>query len=129
MTAPWLTELLTAKGILSEQGLTRTARIRTHKPCHMPCLAGIDDNGLDTWCDLAELHPHGEAHALLEDRWTYDLAGTQLCHRNAGRITWQPAATPGGRPVFAQHHCHDPIPATWTVPPQPATPHRTEQPW
>jgi hypothetical protein len=90
----------------------------------MPTLAGIDDLGLDTWCDLGELTPHGEAHALLDSRWTYELADPQLVHRTTIHITWQPAATSGRRPVFAQHRCHAPIPAAWTIPspaPQRAT--------
>lgn len=121
MTMPrWLTDMLIAKGAMSETGLTWRAGIRTHRLCRMPCLAGIDDNGLDTWCDLGELHSSGEAHALLEGRWTYDLhAGTQLCYRNADRIAWQPAGT-GRNPVLAEHRCQHPIPAAWTMPPQPA---------
>ena len=122
----WLTKMLLDKGVISEHGLTRNAAIRTHKPCRIPTLAGIDDTGFDTWCDLAELDPHGEAHALLDGRLTYDLyAGRLLCHRTPSRITHAPAGqarTRDDRPVFAEHRCHHPIPATWCVPPLPAQP-------
>lgn len=123
-TPPWLIRMLTEQGHISDTGLTRNATIRTHKPCHHPTLAGIDDIGFDTWCDLAELHPQGEANALLDGRWTFDLyASRLLCHRTPNRITHAPAGqhhTRDYRPVFAEHRCHQPIPATWAIPPTPA---------
>ena len=125
----WLRATLIDKGILTDTGLTRTARIHTHRPCHMPTLAAIDDHGLDTWCDLAELTTTGELHALLTGRPTWDLHATRtLCARSTPRrIAYWPAGTPD-HPVFAEHRCHHPIPNTWTVPPtpQPATPPTTK---
>jgi hypothetical protein len=121
----WLTDMLIAKGAMSESGLTRTARIRTHKPCHLPTLAGYDNDtcALDTWCDLAELTLAGEVHALLAGRTTYELATERLYRRDHWTITGRPA---GGRtPVFAEHQCHAPIPATWAITRPPAPPAKT----
>lgn len=121
----WLQDMLIAKGAISETGLTRTAGIRTHKPCRMPTLAGYDADtcAFDTWCDLAELTTAGEVHALLDGRHTYELDINRLHRRDHWIISGRPA---GGRtPVFAEHRCHQPIPATWTVPPQPASAPRT----
>jgi hypothetical protein len=118
----WLKTMLIDQGRLSETGLTRRARIRTHKPCHLPTLAGYDADtcALDTWCDLAELTLAGEVHALLAGRTTYELTTERLYRRDRWTITGRPA----GRmtPVFAEHRCHAPIPATWAVPPLPAQP-------
>lgn len=123
MTAPWLTQMLLDKGVMSQAGLTRNAAIRTHKPCRTPCLAGIDDIGYDTWCDLGELTPTGEVNALLEDRRTFDLhAQRLLCRRFASRIAYAPAGRDTGRPVFAEHRCDAPIPDAWRQPPPPRTP-------
>jgi len=129
VTAAWITQMLIDKGIVSEGGLTRKARIQTHRPCRMPCLAAIDDLGLDTWCDLAELTPQGELDSLLEGRHTWHLhAGTDLCHRGRMRIAWSSA---GDRslPVFAEHRCDQPIGRERSMPAEPPAPVRQEKPW
>jgi hypothetical protein len=112
----WLAQALRDKGILTDQGLTRTARIRTCPTCHVPTLAGIDDTGLDTWNDLAELHATGEAHALLDHRRTHWIHAGQLVHRDQWTIRARPAGHPTSPTVLPEHRCHQPIPATWCTP-------------
>ncbi|MDP1877991.1 MAG: hypothetical protein Q8M17_10610 [Actinomycetota bacterium] len=113
----WLRSMLQAKGVISETGLTRNAGIRTHRPCHAACIAGIDDNGFDTWTDPTELTPTGELQALLDGRRTWDLhAHRALTLRTSISIQHRPAGNPA-RPVLAQHRCHQPIPSSWAMPP------------
>lgn len=122
MTDRWLAEMLVAKGVMSESGLLFRAGVRTHRPCRRACLAGIDDSGLDTWCDLRELSRDGELHALLAGRRTWDLyAGRGLTIRRSSAIAYRPAGD-RRRPVFAEHRCHQPLPADWCLPP--ATSHQ-----
>ncbi len=114
---PWLRSMLEAKGVISAQGLTSKARIHTHRPCGIPTLAGFDNHtaALDAWCDLAQLSPTGEALALLDNRRTYRLwNGTELRRRDRWTIPGHPPTE--NLPVFAEHRCHQPIPATWTIP-------------
>lgn len=117
----WMRSMLEAKGVISAQGLTATARIHTHRPCGIPTLAGFDDHvaALDAWCDLAQLSTLGEALALLDHRRTYQLWNDSHLRR---RDRWNiPGHPPSERvPVFAEHRCHAPIPATWCLPPTPA---------
>lgn len=137
MSAPmptWMKQMLIDKGVLTEQGLSRKARILTHRPCGIPTLAGIDSDrcGLDAWCDLAEIHAYGEAMALLSGRRTYELWGGRLGHRDHWMIQGRPAG--GTRyPVFAEHRCHEPIPTDWIHPskpaPQPTARNLEEIPW
>lgn len=108
----WLSEALIDKGILTAQGLTRTARVRTH-PCGVPCLAGIDDNGLDAWCELAEITTLAEAHALLDDRTTYRIHAAQLVRRDQWHIRAHPASD---EPTLVEHRCHASLPADWIAP-------------
>lgn len=132
--AAWMRQMLIDKGVLTEQGLSRKARIRTHRPCGLPTLAGIDSDlaGLDAWCDLGELHAYGEAMALISGRRTYELWGGRLGHRDQWQIQGRPAGS-SRHPVFSEHRCHDPIPPDWITPSKPA-PIRTarnleEIPW
>ena len=116
MNGNWLTEMLIAKGVMSESGLTRNAGIRTHRPCQTACVAGIDDSGFDTWCELREITRDGELQALLDGRHTWDLhAGRGLTVRGSLAIRHRPAQTPG-RPVLVEHRCGQPIPASWIAP-------------
>ena len=124
MRQTWLTSMLVDKGVMSEGGLTRRAKLLAHPPCHFPTLAGLDADrcALDAWCDLGELTLEGEALALLDGRRTYELHGGRLSPRDRWCIPGRPA----GRsrwPVLAEHRCHDPIPAAWCIPhrPEPAT--------
>jgi hypothetical protein len=119
MTGDWLVAMLVAKGAMSESGLTFRAGLRTHRPCRGLTVAGIDDNGLDTWCEPSPLSPDGELAALLVGRPTWDLyAGHGLTYRRATAISHRPAGD-ASRPVLAQHVCGDPLPAAWLAPPLP----------
>ena len=119
----WLRSMLVDKGYMTHDGVTFRARIRTCRHCHLPAVAGIDDNGLTTWCDPGELSPDGELQALLDGRRTWDLyGGTGLTLRTRSAIAYRPAGDQR-RPVLAEHRCHQAIPATWCMPPihRPAT--------
>lgn len=115
--------MLVDKGVMSEGGLTRRAKLISHRPCSFPTLAGLDADlaALDAWCDLGELTLEGEALALLDGRRTYELHGGRLSRRNHWMIQGRPAGTTR-YPVFAEHRCHKPIPAAWCIPhrPEPA---------
>jgi hypothetical protein len=127
----WLRSMLIDKGVLTAQGLTIRAKIITHRPCGIPTLAGIDGRvaGLDTWCDLGQLSPHGELQAMLDGRRTYRLYGGELDPRDRWNTLGHPASH--DRPVFAEHRCGQPIPANWCLTPQPspARPDLEEIPW
>ena len=124
MRQTWLTSMLVDKGVMSEGGLTRRAKLIEHRPCNFPTLAGLDADrcALDAWCDLGELTLEGEAMALLDGRRTYELHGGRLSLRDRWNIPGKPANT---RTVFAEHRCHDPIPASWCIPHLPAPPATT----
>ena len=112
----WLRNQLIERGVLTAQGLSRKAKIIRHRPCGFPTLAGFDADvaALDAWCDLADLSLLGEAMALLDGRRTYTLMGQHLEDRQSpGRIAHFPA---DHTPVYAQHRCHQPIPASWCKP-------------
>lgn len=122
----WLRSMLEAKGVISAQGLTGKARIVTHRTCGIPTLAGFDDHvaALDAWCDLGQLTAEGELRALLDGRQTYRLwNGRELRRRDRWNIPGHPPTQRA--PVFAEHRCHHPIPATWCMPP---TSHNTPTP-
>ncbi len=106
---------------MSEGGLTRRAKVLEHRPCHFPTLAGLDADrcALDAWCDLGQLTLEGEALALLDGRRTYELHGSRLSLRDRWNIPGRPADR---QPVFAEHRCHPPIPASWCIPHRPAPP-------
>lgn len=129
----WLTRMLLDQGYMDAAGLTRKARLRTCPGCRRSALAGLDSRvaGLSTWCDLTELSPLGEAMALVDGRWTYEVwdAGSrpELERRGIDRVRAHPPGSPGCHPVLAGHRCRDPIPASWAAPaappvqPQPVT--------
>ena len=118
-----MTSLLVDKGVLSEAGLTRRAKLMSHRACGFPTLAGLDADraALDAWCDLGELTLEGEALALLNSRRTYELHAGRLSRRDRWAIPSRPAGK-SRWPVFAEHRCHEPIPAAWCIPyrPEPA---------
>jgi hypothetical protein len=119
MKQTWLTSMLVDKGVMSEGGLTRKAKVLEHRPCHFPTLSGLDSDrcALDAWCDLGQLTLEGEALALLGGRRTYELRGDRLSQRDRWSIPGRPASRCA---VFAEHRCHDPIPAAWCIPHRPA---------
>lgn len=116
----WLRQLLTDKGVLTENGLSRKAKIRRHK-CGTACIAGLDAPLLafEAWCDLTPLSNHGEAQALIHGRRTYDLTQRELNRRDTHHIAHQPAHT---TTVLTEHLCHQPVPPDWAAPQQKATP-------
>lgn len=117
MTGDWLRDMLIASGHLDEHGLGFKARLRRHRPCRGLTVAGIDDNGLSTWCEPTPLSPDGEVAALLSGRSTWDLfAGHALTYRRASAICHRPAGS-RRRPVLAEHMCSQPLPASWLAPP------------
>ena len=122
----WLQEMLVAKGVMSATGLTRKARIHSHRPCSQATVAGYDADvcALDAWCDLHELTADGEVLALLDGRVTYEVDGERLHRRDRWAIRSRPAG--GSTPVLAEHRCDAPLPFDWraptvTTPPPPAT--------
>jgi hypothetical protein len=116
--------ILTAKGHLSEHGLTRRARIAPCPTCHAHVIAAISSDGLDTRCDTTRLSNHGEAHALLDGRTTYWLDGTTRPRLNR-RDQWNTTTPADRRLVIAEHRCHQPPPASWAAPQPPAQPKPT----
>lgn len=116
MTGDWLRDMLIASGHLDEHGLGFKARLRRHRPCRGLTVAGIDDNGLSTWCEPTPLSPSGEAEALLSGRATWDLfGGSGLTYRRAAAIAYRPAGD-HRRPVLAEHLCGQSLPAAWLAP-------------
>ena len=126
MKQTWLTSMLVDKGVMSERGLTRRAKLVSHRACGFPTLAGFDADraALDVWCDLGELTLEGEALALLDGRRTYELHAGRLSPRDRWCIPSRPAGK-SRWPVFAERRCHEPIPAAWCIPHRPAPPRPT----
>lgn len=126
----WLRKHLVDTGVLTSSGLGRKAQLRRHRDCGLPTLLGLDADrcALEATCDLGELTPAGEVHALLDGRRTYELnARGELLARTRYDIARRPA---GDRvTVLAEHRCATPIPATWCVPapPRPARQSDTEE--
>lgn len=115
----WLKSMLVDAGHMSESGLTATARIRAHRRCGLPCIAGYDAKAaaFDAWCDPSPLSAHGEAEAAISGRRTYSLAHGTLRPRNRWDIPAHPAGAKGSPVVLAEHRCDQPVPAAWTTPP------------
>lgn len=115
----WLQRMLIAKGVMTESGLFRKARIQRHRGCGLPILAGLDADlcALEARCDVAELTAEGEALALLAGRRTYELDANRHLHpRNRYAITRRSAQA---TTVLVEHHCDTPTPASWTKPTPP----------
>lgn len=117
----WLRSHLVETGVLTPSGLGRKAQLRTHHPCGIPTLRGLDADvcALEAVVDLGELSTVGEVHALLDGRRTYELNRRgELRDRRHYDIARRPAGTVT---VLADHRCASPIPAAWCVPaPSPA---------
>ena len=115
----WVVDQLISKGYLTEQGLSRKAKVIVHRPCGQATISGLDGArcALDAWCDPAPLNAQGEVAALLQGRWTYRLDGVRLDRRTRWTI--------GGHPpdhrvlVLAEHRCGEVIPTAWRLPPAP----------
>lgn len=119
--SPWLRSMLVVKGVMDSQGVTRKARIRRHRACGMPVIAGFDAPCIawSTWVDLTELSRRGELAALLDGRRTYELwpvaGGFELEYRGRDRIRHRPADTPGTPPVLCTHRCDAYTPRDWSA--------------
>ena len=125
----WLKRSLVAKGVLSEQGLTRKAKVMHCRRCRQPVMAGFDAEraAMDAWCDFAELTAFGEAMALVEGRRTYSLTDGErpvLDHRDRWRIAGAPAGAEGSPVVLASHVCGARVPRAWERPRVPRQPPR-----
>ncbi len=107
---------LITQGVLTETGLTRTARPRRCPRCRAVVLACIDTNGIDAWTDPTPVDPHGELLAILAGRrtWHRTVTGGGLAPRIAPTITAKPADRVT---VHVEHRCGDPTP-----PPSPTDP-------
>lgn len=130
MTPDWLLQVLRDKGVISESGLTRNARMRPHRDCGQLTLAGYDSDraSLDAWCDPYPLTADGEVQALLDERTTYHLWGGRLERRDRWTIRGIPAGSPS-HPVFAEHRCRLPVPRPWRLSPPPPAPRPLEETW
>lgn len=104
--AEWLRRHLVDTGILTESGLSRTARPRRCPRCRAVTVAAIDDNGLESWADPHPIDAQAEADAALAGIPTWELwAGRELVRRDVYRITGRPAGLDQRRPVLAAHRC------------------------
>ena len=92
-------------GVITQRGLTRTARYR-HCPhgCGLVLLAS-QDMGHEIWCDPFPLTAKGELDALLDGRATYTRVLGELAHRDAMRIAFRDA---NNDDVYAEHQCGKP---------------------
>lgn len=115
----WLRDHLIRSGHMTEDGVTRKARIRTCPTCHHQILVGLDDVqcALEVHADPMPLSPVGEAVALLSNRRTVNLrregGGWVIDRRDDHDIAATPAGTATRTDVLGQHHCA-------TGPPPPA---------
>ena len=112
----YLKALLIDKGVMTEQGLTRKARLVIHRPCGLLTLSGLDADlaALEAWCDPYALTNQGEFQAIIAGRRTYQLRGDRLDHRDKWIIPGRPAE--GRYPVYASHDCQVRLPMEWRLP-------------
>jgi hypothetical protein len=127
---PWLRNMLIETGRMSQQGLTRNARVIPCRHCKLPTIAGFDADmcALDAWCDIDELNPRHEIQALLDNRNTYELVphgGGR--YRFTYRDQWR-VKTPPNHPLLATHRCDDPLNPEWLAPEQLEIPIPTHDP-
>jgi hypothetical protein len=122
---PWLVSLLVQRGVMSESGLSRTAKMLECRDCKSHVIAGLDADrcAREAVCDPLALSKQGEALALIAGRSTWHLLAGRLEYRDHWRILGYPAGSVN-RPVVASHLCHHQIPSDWAAP-APITPLRT----
>lgn len=86
-------------------------------PCGSPVLAGLDDDrcAFTANADIRQLTPAGEtATTVLLQRATFELAVHELWRRRDSEH-----GKPSRFPILPEHRCNDPVPSTWTKPPNP----------
>jgi hypothetical protein len=97
----------------------RAATLRLCTRCRAPIITGLDADraAITAYCDPTPLTQFGEAVALLQGRFTYDLTSCngrkELWHRyswNIGKFT---------DPVLAAHRCGQPMNAFTAPLPEP----------
>lgn len=110
MTLPkWLTDQLVADGVMTENRVTRKAKItRCPAGCGALVLAAIDDLCFETFCHPAPTTRAGELQAVLAGLRMHTLIGDELVHRGAHRINSRSADEESAYP---DHRCgmHFPI--------------------
>lgn len=105
---------LVAKGLMTEDGDSRRARVRLCAKCSLPVMAGLDDDRCADLavCDPAPINTHGELYALVTGRCTYRLRFMGGKYVLNMRDQWQITASPAGSPeleVLAGHKCNEPL--------------------
>ena len=92
---------------------THRFRPTTCPRCHSVTLHGIAAEGLTVHLDPTPLDPTTEASSLVAGRATWHMTrDLEVCWRTASKITHRPAGNHTDLAVFAEHACHNPIPAT-----------------
>lgn len=114
--APWLRRMLIESGRLTENGVSRNARIIIHT-CGIPCIAGLDDDicAFETWCEMQPINTIGEAEALTQGRRTFEYlpANKRIYPRWTENITHRPAGTHDRWRQLVEHRCGELFPAHW----------------
>lgn len=119
----WLRDHLVRSGHMTEDGVTRKARLRPCPRCPHDVLVGLDDVtcALEVHADPVPLSELGEAVALLQNRRTLNLrregSGWVIDRRDHHDITHTPAGTAHRLDVLAEHACaHGPPPPALRAP-------------
>jgi hypothetical protein len=127
-----LTHLLTERGLITTDGITRRARAHLCPTCRQPTIAGLDHDrtAATARCDPQPLNALGELAATLTHRQTYSLTWRynrwELDPRWPEHITAHPAGQPDNHfDVLAEHTCPD---NTAGTPPEHTTPSRAAPP-
>lgn len=108
MTMPrHIQDVLIANGVMTEQRVTRTPRVRRCAHCRATVIAAIDDLGFTATTDPEELTPYGELQAAMTGKKTWAKHHDSLSTRDAPFITSHPANT---IVIHAEHKCGTSIP-------------------
>jgi len=92
---------------------THRFRPTTCPRCHSVTMHGIAAEGLTVHLDPTPLYPTTEASSLVVGRATWHMTrDLEVVWRTASKITHRPAGNHTDLAVFAEHACHNPIPAT-----------------
>jgi hypothetical protein len=108
---PWLVEQLIAKGVMTEDRVTRRATVRACPRCGRWTFRGLDGDvaAFDTSVDLAPLSAFGELVARTAEIDTYSLryigGRYEIDPRTAMEIRLKPPGSAVGEDVVARHVC------------------------